>query len=322
MKFLITGFLLILFGLSALIFAVLLVARWKKNSLPIKLFFIISSLLSGFLCLISLSLLVYFTVSSAVPAKSGTSTSDDSDYLPTFTGDSRTAGKTPERKSEAARTIEKPAETKHVAAKIPAEDPAKLAKKRFEQAVEMSKTALETNDRDLYLKSISYAESAAVIEPSNARYSILAGKLYSQIGNDYDSQLAAEGYLLKALEADPGNIQASLLLSDCYFRQERFASAAELLEKILQSNPALANNPPVIKSLSMCYLLDSQAEKGCASLQRILKNSPDNETARISLATLKFKMGKKDEAEAELRKVISAGGLNKNYAASLLEKGM
>lgn len=132
-------------------------------------------------------------------------------------------------------------------------------------------------------------------------------------------QAAAE--LEKVRDEDPSNLQALMLLANCYLRVGENKQTIELLTPLQRTNP---------EDLGIAYLLgtalvrDHQTAQGQLLIDKILRNG-DSAEARLLLGTTKMEAHDFNGALADLKRAIELNpavpGVNAYYGMALLAMG-
>ena len=88
------------------------------------------------------------------------------------------------------------------------------------------------------LDAVAYYQKAIAAEEPSAVNHYLIAETFSKFTSADDDH--AQEHLKRALELDPGFLQAHLALGKLYLRANRFQDAAEELEGVVRADPKLA----------------------------------------------------------------------------------
>jgi tetratricopeptide (TPR) repeat protein len=170
--------------------------------------------------------------------------------------------------------------------------------KAFTKGME-SFEAFETNrNPDTWKAGMEAAQQAITLQPDTADYWRLVGYGYS-LGAD-QSELGsayAEEAFSKAIELDPNNAGARMLLAGVLIRREAWSMAMDQVEAALSIKPELATTA-VIADLTGMYLADAQAARGIDFLNGFLKANRRAVSARLGLAILYKENGDRGQARS------------------------
>ena len=139
-----------------------------------------------------------------------------------------------------------------------------------------------------------YAQKAATLDPKLPLSHFLLGELYL-----YKSRIPdAITEFQKELAINPGHAAAYYKLADAYSRMQRFEDAERLLQRSIWLD-ATSTGPYIL----MGKVLEKKGEFDLAvrALQRAATMDPNNPTTHHLLGQTYRDMGKKEEAESELK---------------------
>jgi tetratricopeptide (TPR) repeat protein len=139
-----------------------------------------------------------------------------------------------------------------------------------------------------------YAQKAAALDPKLPLAHFLLGELYI-----YKSRIPeAVAEFQKELAINPGHAATYYKLADAYSRIQKYEDAERLLQRSIWLDPT-STGPYIL----MGKVLEKKGEFGLAvrSLQRAASMDPNNPTTHHLLGQAYRDMGKKEEAEAELK---------------------
>ena len=123
-----------------------------------------------------------------------------------------------------------------------------------------------TSEKESTLKAIKKLEETAKKNDSVEAY-LKAAKMYCRIG-EYES---AVGICRKIIKKDGLNIEARLLLGECFLVQEDLKSACECLDGIIRENPDVVE---VYHRVASVYDYAKQGEKLLEVYEKLLKKDP------------------------------------------------
>jgi tetratricopeptide (TPR) repeat protein len=139
-----------------------------------------------------------------------------------------------------------------------------------------------------------YAEKAVALDPKLPLAHYLLGELYS-----YKSRIPeAVAEFQKELAINPANAATYYKLADAYSRLQKYEDAERLLQRSIWLD-ATSTGPFIL----MGKVLEKKGEFELAvrALQRAVNMDPNNPTTHHLLGQAYRDMGKKDEAESELK---------------------
>lgn len=171
-------------------------------------------------------------------------------------------------------------------------------------------------------KALVYADSATQLAPDHEQGWVLLGMIHSVMHSDEEALLAATDAFIRAIDINPANGAAQLLLAHVLMRQGRFWSAIEQYESLFDKSEAMItgiNTAP----LALSYVLDNRTLAGIQYFQQLSAKHPDKACLMLPQAVLLHSNGGSSEAMALLNKVInsdSAKEPDRDYARQLLAK--
>jgi tetratricopeptide (TPR) repeat protein len=197
---------------------------------------------------------------------------------------------------------------------------AELARLRAEQAALLYRQwESRQNPADLR-QALVYADSAARLAPEWDRPWALLGMIHARLRPDEEAlELAAEA-LIRAVEINPANGPAQLLLAQVLMDQGRFWSAIEQYESLFARSEAMItgmNTAP----LALCYLLDGRIRAGMDYFDALAAQYPRRAAVLLARAVLYKHGGRQPEAMAMLGAIAGsadAGAEMRKYAGNLL----
>lgn len=138
--------------------------------------------------------------------------------------------------------------------------------------------ALNYTSMQKYREAIYIYEDASDLRYANATFYSNLGHLYSKTG---DRRRAHQNYDI-AISLDPNNVVALHNKSYLYYKEEKFADARKLLERVQEINPTFS---PSVKLLTSIYLKEGDLD----ALYALKSNdvSPLSATSTLDLTFLK-----------------------------------
>ncbi len=119
---------------------------------------------------------------------------------------------------------------------------------------------------------------------------------------DRDKNDEAIAVLREAIAARPGNRDLLSLMCSAHLKKHDFAGARDWARKVIDSDPGGAGG---YQRLVETYKAEGKPDAATAELERYHKQRPDNRFLTMQLATTYESAGRKDEAAALYRELIS-----------------
>lgn len=132
--------------------------------------------------------------------------------------------------------------------------------------------------------------------------------------NDTDAVI---NELLKILEADQGNVNTLLMLSQFYLEEERTGEAAELLEQVLQRNP---RHPEALVNLADIHIMNEEWEKAGALLLGLVGDPVVSVTNKLEI--VQYVLSRFSQHPEDPRLKDTASMLVDTLVAGVPENGM
>jgi tetratricopeptide (TPR) repeat protein len=104
-----------------------------------------------------------------------------------------------------------------------------------------------------------------------------------------------------ALEADPGNANAAVLLGDLLYSRERHAEAIVHWRKALESDP---KHFLTLRDLGMALLVGGERKEGLETLTRASMARPDHLATTMLLTNINARLGNADAARQALQRAL------------------
>ncbi|HEX7880065.1 MAG TPA: alkaline phosphatase family protein, partial [Candidatus Eisenbacteria bacterium] len=108
----------------------------------------------------------------------------------------------------------------------------------------------------------------------------------------------AERFYLRALDAAPGDPNATNNLANVWRRSGRVREAITFFERLTAEHPEFR---PALQNLGACYLEADQPGKAIEWFNRALAAEPGNILARVNRGHAHLRIGQSDQAEADFR---------------------
>lgn len=164
--------------------------------------------------------------------------------------------------------------------------------RRYAEAIEIMKKALEKEPRDYYLVHFTL------------------GVVYSDMG-DYEKGMA---HLKRALQGDQGDARIHQELGTLYLRMGSLEEAGSHFNRVLEINPYLG---PAHAGLGDILARQGRLEEAAMKYRYALRLEPDLSKVRIRLGEAYLKMGKSREALSEIKEAMAKDPGSQEAYASL-----
>jgi len=205
-----------------------------------------------------------------------------------------------------------------------------LAAERLQEAALFYDRWQNGGGAENFQQAIIYTASAVEIRPDWDEPWLLLGMLYSEMKADQEAMELATEALINAVEANPANARAQMLLANVLLEQGRFYSAIEQYKSLFAKNENMINGL-TITPLTIAYIADGRIEAGIIYLEEMAELYPENYSIGIGRAVLLKSSGKIVAARKVLNEIlldneimISLGSTylsstEKNYILDLLD---
>jgi lipopolysaccharide biosynthesis regulator YciM len=173
-----------------------------------------------------------------------------------------------------------------------------LSRVRARHAAKLYQSWQRNGQAKEYQKALFYARSAAQLQPDWDEPWLLLGMIYAEMKADRDAMEAAAAALIKAVDANPANGRAQILLAQVLLEQGRYWSAIEQYQSLIAKNKAMQNGT-VISQLTFCYIADGRVQAGLDYLLQLLQDESyqgDRDWVRICAAVLLKTRGDRNKA--------------------------
>jgi lipopolysaccharide biosynthesis regulator YciM len=138
---------------------------------------------------------------------------------------------------------------------------------RLKHAAELYKGWKLNKKAKDFQKALIYAESSTKLGPDNDEAWLLLGMLYSEMKAEPEAMGNAADALVHAVDINPANGRAQLLLAQVLMEQGRYWSAIEQFKMLIEESEAM-RTPALLSQLTFCYIADGRVQAG---LDYILK---------------------------------------------------
>ena len=173
----------------------------------------------------------------------------------------------------------------------------------YQTAVELSTAAMKSGDTPALKRAICQAKRATDLAPTVPDYWLLLGRLSVRTADTPAMAKEAEGAIRNGIALNPGSAAGHLTLGSFYFLQNRFQEALQEFETAVYISPELVT-PPVIAAMCRAYSDRKAWARGENFFESVLVQYPQADIARLALAVIYKQVGKTNEAESEMRRVI------------------
>ncbi|MBV8569488.1 MAG: tetratricopeptide repeat protein, partial [Acidobacteriaceae bacterium] len=158
--------------------------------------------------------------------------------------------------------------------------------------------------------ALSESQTAAAIEPSNAQYLVVAGRLL-QLNND----AGANEYFKRAITADPKWSEPHYNLAVSFYLQQNYPAAIARLDEAIRLNPRCAR---CLFLRGLSYFNRGELPAAKPDLEGAVALEPKNARFRTHLSVLLYRSGQPAAAESGFRMAIS---LDPTYGLAHYELG-
>lgn len=180
-----------------------------------------------------------------------------------------------------------------------------LARVRLRRAMELAEDVDPVEDSDRYAKALSYAESAAELDPANIQARLLLTGLYLLASDDNPlAEVMAETHAQAVLDAQPEHPQALAAMVELSLASGFNDEALTWFERRLSVDPS-AREPETILRAVETYLSDDQQQRGALFFEQLHRQHPEHALV-IARAMLLAADDNAREALALMRQVANA----------------
>ncbi|TWI66926.1 hypothetical protein LZ24_02825 [Desulfobotulus alkaliphilus] len=197
---------------------------------------------------------------------------------------------------------------------------AELAEVRGRHAASCYGRWLESGQISDLQKAIYYAASAAELRPDWDQPRVLLAMIYAEFSGDRETLEMATELLIEAVDINPANGPAQLMLAQILMKQGRFWSAIEQYDSLFVKSPAMIT-PVNTAPLALCYILDGRIQAGILHFDRLAAEHPDHPAVAVGQAVLLRHGDQVERARNILTGLASstaAGPELRRYAGDLL----
>ena len=176
---------------------------------------------------------------------------------------------------------------------------------QFTVALEALEAFEKTQQSEALAKALEAAEQATQLDASVADYWRTLGYAYSLAAKaSHVAAVMAENALEKAIQLDPGETAARMLLARLLIERGSHSRALDNLEAALERKLDLAATA-VIADMCRAYIIDRQAPRGARFLAALAVKYPKAPAVRLGLAVMLNETGRKAEALPLLERVAA-----------------
>ena len=174
---------------------------------------------------------------------------------------------------------------------------------RLKHAAELYKNWKLNNHAEDFQKALIYAESSTELSPDNDEAWLVLGMLYSEMKAAPEAMEKSIDALVHAVDINPANGRAQLLLAQVLMEQGRYWSAIEQYKMLIEESEAM-RTPAVLSQLTFCYIADNRIQAGLDYIRKVPEITEGDSTAKLHLinwkiinqAVLERAQGKRDDA--------------------------
>ncbi|MDD5232922.1 MAG: hypothetical protein PHG91_05975 [Syntrophales bacterium] len=198
----------------------------------------------------------------------------------------------------------------------------KLAAVRRDHAKALFRFHRSRQREDALELALRYANSARELDPSDPQGHLLAGIIYSEMGEYLFAGIKAVQSFERAVTLAPGVPSTRILLAFAYLKENDRDDALEQFEEALRLDSSLVS-PRIVGPMNLCYIALGKTQIGEDFYRQLLAKRPETPYLALSRAVLLKHDRRLDEARGELNRVIGwrhASGEDKRYARELLRK--
>lgn len=177
--------------------------------------------------------------------------------------------------------------------------------RQFTAALSALETFEKTQQPDALAKGLEAAEEATRLDATVADYWRTLGYAYALGAKaSHLAGVMAENALEKAIELDPSETAARMLLARLLIERDSHSRALDNLEAALERKGDLAASA-VIADMCRAYLIDRQAPRGARFLAALAAKHPKAAAIRLGLAVMLNETGRKAEALPLLERIAA-----------------
>jgi|GEM_PF-2437872 tetratricopeptide (TPR) repeat protein len=143
-----------------------------------------------------------------------------------------------------------------------------LSRIRLKHAAELYKEWKQNNIAEDFQRALVYAESSTELSPDWDEAWLLLGMLYSEMKATPAAMERAADALVKAVDVNPANGRAQVLLAQVLMEQGRYWSAIEQYKMLIENSEAMRTGT-VLSQLTFCYIADGRVQAGLDYLSEL-----------------------------------------------------
>ncbi len=169
-------------------------------------------------------------------------------------------------------------------------------------------------------KTIYYAASASELSPDWDRPRVLLAMVYAKFTNDLESLELATELLIEALEINPANGAAQVLLAQVLMSQGRFGAAIEQYKSLFRKSSVMIT-PMNTAPLALCYILDGRLQAGIIYFRELQDIHAESSAVGVGKAVLLRHAGEGERAREVLGRLAFSDSVDsemREYFADIL----
>jgi tetratricopeptide (TPR) repeat protein len=174
---------------------------------------------------------------------------------------------------------------------------------RLKHAAGLYKNWGRNKQAEDFQKALIYAKSSTELSRDNDEAWLLLGMLYSEMKATPEAMEKAADALIHAVDINPANGRAQLLLAQVLMEQGRYWSAIEQYKILIEESEAM-RTPGVLSLLTFCYVADGRIQAGIDYVSKAPEITQGDSTEKlrwrdwktINQAVLERAQGKREHA--------------------------
>jgi len=189
-----------------------------------------------------------------------------------------------------------------------------LGRFRLQHAAALYKTWLDNKRDEDFFKALVYAHSASELLVDSDEAWLLLGMLRAELKTEPSALAAATDALVRAVESNPANGRAQLVLAQVLMEQGRYWSAIEQFKILIEGSRAMRTGT-VLSQLTFCYIADKRIQAGLDYIHSLINTKPQEGTGNqwlewqlINTAILMKAKGDRKDAIGYLNLMFFYGG--------------
>ncbi|WP_022668160.1 tetratricopeptide repeat protein [Desulfospira joergensenii] len=170
-----------------------------------------------------------------------------------------------------------------------ADDLEKLGRIRLQSAAARYKKWHRSGNEEDYAGALVYAKSAVTLLPDSDEVWLLLGMIRSELKADPSAMAASTDALIRAVDINPANGRAQLLLAQVLMEQGRYWSSIEQFKMLIAGSKAMRTGT-VLSQLTFCYIADGRIQAGLNYIQSLNKTVPLRTSSAAKLEWLEWQL--------------------------------